>query len=135
MKIINGCILFFFVWGAASLKADTDSTPPVFPQQLTAQTLLVYCASSSLTAVGRNRQRYCWGFISGVEETLRLRLNASGQPAPPTICVPEDVSSRTLAQGYIQYAGRRGINLAPPAAQMVIKALVNTYPCLDERDG
>ena len=54
-----------------------DTTQPIFPQQLTASDLLTYCSSSSLTDLGRKRQRYCWGFISGVEETIRLPLHAS----------------------------------------------------------
>ena len=129
MKIITIWFVFFLAWGAATVKADTDTTPSIFPQQLTAQDLLIFCSSSSLTSVGRNRQRYCWGFISGVEETLRFTLHTSGQPAAPKICVPENVSSRTLAQRYIQYAGSRDTNLAPPAAQIAIKALLNSYPC------
>lgn len=62
MKIINICILFFFAWEAAIAKDDTDTTQPIFPQQLTARDLLTYCSSSSLTDLGRQRQRYCWGF-------------------------------------------------------------------------
>lgn len=108
-----------------------DTTQPIFPQQLTAHDLLTYCASSSLTELGRQRQRYCWGFISGVEETIRLTPHASGQPVALKICVPKGVSSRNLAKAYIQYAGRRDTNLARPAAQIAIEALSNAYSCLN----
>ena len=131
MKIINICILFFFAWGAAIGKDDTDTTQPIFPQQLTAHDLLSYCSSSSLTDLGRQRQRYCWGFISGVEEAIRLTLHASGQPVALKICVPKGVSSRNLAKAYIQYASRRGTNLSRPAAQIAIEALSNSYSCLN----
>lgn len=129
MKIINICILFFFAWGAAIGKDDMDTTQPIFPQQLTAHDLLTYCSSSSLTELGRQRQRYCWGFISGVEATIRLTPHASGQPVALKICVPKGVSSRNLAKAYIQYAGRRDTNLARPAAQIAIEALSNAYSC------
>jgi len=130
MKIINICILLFLAWGSAIGKGDTDTTQHIFPQQLTARDLLTYCSSSSLTDLGRKRQRYCWGFISGVEETIRLPLHASSQPVALKVCVPKGVSSRNLAKAYILYAGRRDTNLARPAAQMVVEALSNAYPCL-----
>ena len=129
MKIINICILFFFTLGSAIGKDDTDTTQAIFPQQLTAHDLLTYCSSSSLTALGRQRQGYCWGFISGVEETIRLKLHASAQSVALNICVPTDVSSRNLAKAYIKYAGRRGTDLSRPAAQIAIEALSNAYSC------
>ena len=129
MKIINICILFFFVWGTAVGKGDADATQPIFPQQMTAHDLLRYCSSSSMSAVGRQRQRYCWGFISGVEETIRLTLNTSGQSAAK-ICVPKGISSRNMARAYIRYAGRRDTNLVRPAAQIVIEAFSSSYSCI-----
>ena len=129
MKIINICILFFLVWGAAIGKEDTDTTESIFPQQLTANSLLTYCSSSSLTALGRLRQRYCWGLISGVEETIRLTQLASDQSTALKICVPEGISSRNMTKAYIRYAGRKATNLARPATQIVIEALSNSYSC------
>lgn len=131
MKIINICILFFLIWGSAIGEGDTDTTQPIFPQQLTARDLLTYCSSSMMTDLGRKRQRYCQGFISGVEETIRLPLFASSQPVELKICVPKSVSSRNLAKAYIQYAGARGTNLERPAVQIVVEALSNSYPCLN----
>lgn len=129
MKIINICFLFFFVCGGAIGKDDTDTTQPIFPQQLTAYNLLTYCSSSSLTNLGRQRQRYCWGFISGVEETIRLTLHASEQPVALKVCVPKGESSRSLAKAYIRYAGRGDTDLARPAAQIAIEALSKSYSC------
>lgn len=129
MKIFNICILLFITWTSAIAKDDTESTQSIFPQQLTADNLLTYCSSSTLTDLGRKRQRYCWGFISGVEETLRLPIHASSPPVTMKICVPDGVSSRSLAKAYIQYAVSRGTNLARPAAQIVVEALSNSYPC------
>lgn len=129
MKVINICFLFFLVCESAIGKNDTDTTQPIFPQQLTARDMLTYCASSSLTHLGRKRQRYCWGFISGVEETIRLPLYSSSQPVASKICVPKVESSRNLVKAYIQYANRRDANLARPAAQVVVEALTSAYPC------
>ena len=129
IKIINICILLFLTWATAIAKDDADNTPSILPQRLTADELLTYCSSSSLTDLGRKRQRYCWGFISGVEETLRLPPHASRQPISPDICVPEGASSRSLAKSYSQYAARPGTKLARPAVQIVIEALSNAYPC------
>ena len=129
MKIINICILFFFTWGAAIGKDDTVTTQPIFPQQLTASNLLTYCSSSSLTDLGRQRQRYCWGFISGVEETIRLTLHASEQPVALKICVPKSESSRDMAKAYILYAGRRDTDLTRPAVQVATEALAKSYAC------
>jgi len=131
MKIVNICILFFLTYGSAIGKDNTDTAHPIFPQQQTAHDLLTYCSSSSLTHLGRQRQRYCWGFISGVEETIRLTLHGSNQPAELKICVPKGESSRSLAKAYMQYAGRRNINLTQPAVQITVEALTNAYPCIN----
>ena len=131
MKTINIFILLFFVWGTAIGKDTTDVTQPIFPQQLTAHDLLTYCSSSSMTTLGRQRQRYCWGFISGVEETIRLTMHMSGQPVAVKICVPKGASSRNMARAYIRYAGHRDTNLALPAAQIVIEALSSSYSCIN----
>ncbi|MBT8120848.1 MAG: hypothetical protein KJN89_14125 [Gammaproteobacteria bacterium] len=129
MKIIYICILFFLAWGSATGKDDADTTQPIFPQQLTARDLLTYCSSSSLTDLGRKRQSYCSGFISGVEETIRLPSHASSQAVAMKICVPEGVTSRSLAKAYTQHARRSDTNLAQPAAQIVVEALSKSYQC------
>ena len=129
MKIFNICILFILLWGSAIGKSNSDTDQSVFPQQLTARDLLTYCSSSSLTDLGRMRQRYCRGFISGVEETIRLPLHSHRQPAELRTCAPKGITSRQLTEAYIQYAGRLSTNLSQPAAQIVIEALSNSYPC------
>ncbi len=108
---------------------ETETNQPIFPQQLTARNLLTYCASSSLTDLGRTRQRYCWGFISGVEESMRLPQYALLQSTTSAICVPKGVSSRNLAKAYTKYAGKKGSDLDRPAAQVVVEALTTSYPC------
>lgn len=125
MKIINICIFFFITFGTAIGQNDTETTQPIFPQQLTASDILRYCSSSSMTDLGRTRQRYCWGFVSGVEETVRLPLHTTMQPAASKICVPNGVSSRSMGRAYSQYAARRGTNLARSTVEVVIEALSN----------
>ena len=70
---------------------ETEEMEPQFPQQQSARDLLVACASSRLTGTGRERRRYCSGFVSGVEEAERV-LHPGGQVAR-TFCTPPDVSA------------------------------------------
>lgn len=111
MKNINLGILLFLVCGSTMANDETETNQPIFPQQLTARNLLTYCASSSLTDLGRTRQRYCWGFISGVEESMRLPQYALLQSTTSAICVPKGVSSRNLAKAYTKYAGKKAVTL------------------------
>ena len=115
---------------AAATAPAQDETPETtyFPQQLSARELLVSCASSSLTDTGRQRRRYCAGFISGVEEAVRLVPGAS--PAGPAgFCVPPRTTSTQLRNAYIRYGGRPRTDLDRPAAMVVIEALQEAYPC------
>ena len=100
---------------------------PYFPQQMSAQHLQRTCASSSLSDTGRQRRRYCVGFISGVEEGVRVlhqqhRLELS-------ICLPEKVSGRALTNVFLRHTTDNPGQLEKPAAQVVIDALSQTYPC------
>ena len=57
----------------AAGEPQPETMEPQFPQQQTAGDLLKACASSRLSNAGRERRRYCAGFVSGVEEANRLR--------------------------------------------------------------
>jgi hypothetical protein len=105
--------------------ARADEPAAVHPQQLSARDLLQACASSALTATGRERRRYCDGFVSGVEEGIRLGVQAPGM----NICVPPDISSRRLSEAYIRYAADHRNDLGRPAAVVVMDALRETYSC------
>jgi len=132
MKTITIMLMLILVsplW--AHEVGDTEEEAAVFPQQLTARELLAYCSSSSLSALGRKRQRYCWGFVSGVEETIRLKLQQSENAKNMKICVPPGEHSRKLAKAYVQYAGRWQAKLEQPAVQTVSDALIDAYPCRD----
>lgn len=100
-----------------------------FPQQLTARELLTFCVSSSLTRRGMEQQRYCRGFVSGVEEALRLSASGPSVTAAAPFCVPPAEAARNIADAYVRYAGRRTTDLAKPAALIVVEALEDAYPC------
>ncbi|MEJ2323004.1 MAG: Rap1a/Tai family immunity protein [Gammaproteobacteria bacterium] len=102
---------------------------PQFPQQQTARDLLRACASSRLTATGRERRRYCAGFVSGVEEAIRL-LNLSGR-SRFRLCTPEDVTAWALADAFVRYGASHEGELDDPAASVVHHALTLAYPCGD----
>ncbi len=99
-----------------------------FPQQISAKKLLNYCASSNMTRSGRERRQYCSGFVSGVEETIRLLANKQAG-YEQMICVPKNVNARKLAEGYVGYARLRQDSMDLPAALIVTDALKSRYPC------
>lgn len=112
--------------GAAEENPAPDS---YFPQQLTARELMQACASSTLTKSGREKRRYCHGFVSGVEEATRLVQQKVSMQNEFELCAPGDKSSRDFAEVYMRFAGRRGVDLNKAAASVVLDALRNAYPC------
>lgn len=119
------------IGGTAWASQESEPVQQYFPQQITAKKLLVYCASSAMTKVGRERRQYCAGFVSGVEESVRL-LDEDLPQSVPRICVPEGVSARKIAEGYIDYANVRQRSMDQPAAAVVIEALRDRYPCSNQ---
>jgi hypothetical protein len=124
-------LLIFLLLPGPALGAGQQLVDPeaVFPQRLSARDLLYACNASAITQVGRERRRYCAGFISGVEEAARLFPNSLGDGGSSTICLPADVSSRQLADLYTRYAGQHKSLLEQPAAQVAVDALASAYPC------
>ena len=114
--------------GAAWAQQADPEAVRYFPQQLTAQDLLNACASSALTHTGRQRRRYCAGFISGVEEAVRL-MEARDPDAARTVCAPAGVTARRLAAAYLEFMPRRSPAPGEPAAAAVLRALTEAYPC------
>ena len=110
---------------AAAVMAEEER---YFPEQMTAQKLLHACASSSMTATGRERQRYCYGFVSGVEETERL-LRGELSAAPPVVCLPHGKSASFYAGVFRKYAARQGTDLERPAVRVVMEALEWEFRC------
>lgn len=110
---------------------ERASQPEVqVPEQQSAKDLLLRCASSALTPKGRNRRQYCAGFVSGVEETLRL-LHRTSESAL-SICPPPGISAGRLADVYVRYASRHREGLGRPASEIVQEALLDAYPCPSE---
>lgn len=113
---------------AAAAQSTADEQEQYFPKKLTAHQLLNLCAASSLSSSGRNRKRFCTGFISGVEETLRLLRIQSSLQSLPAICLPDGEPAAKLSQAYMKYAAGRS-DLDQPAVAVAIKALQSAYPC------
>lgn len=105
----------------------------VFPQRLSARELLYACNSSAITQVGRERRRYCAGFISGAEEAARLLQAGRGDAGSAGICMPVDVSSRRLADIYTRYAAQHESMLEKPAVELALDALSSAFPCPGDR--
>ncbi len=122
--VITGLLIGGFAWA----NQESEPAQQYFPQQITAKKLLVYCASSAMTKAGRERRQYCAGFVSGVEESVRL-LGGGASKSAPRICVPEGVSARKIAEGYIDYALPRQGSMDQPAVAVVVESLRDRYPC------
>lgn len=105
-----------------------DESGSYFPQKLTAHDLLYACAASSLTSQGRERQHYCRGFISGVEETIRY--SGTGEPAVAAYCFPQGMSARNYGDVFIKYASRKGTNTDRPAVLVVQEAFADAFSCV-----
>jgi hypothetical protein len=108
---------------------EATAIEPQFPQQQSAGDLLRTCASSRLTASGRERRRYCAGFVSGVEEAVRLL--GMGRAKDMRLGTPDDVTAATLADAFMRYGASHDNQLAEPAAGVVLYALAEAYPCVD----
>lgn len=128
MRYFVLCV-FATLMGLVSNSASSQDAQPLFPQQMSASELLILCASSSLTAKGRLRRRYCDGFVSGVEEGLRAYWLQFPSPMSKTLCVPEGTNSRSMSEAFVKYTSRKGIDLEQPAATVVIEALSKSFAC------
>lgn len=111
---------------AAEMKADYDI---VFPQKLTANELQVFCAASSMSNTGRQRQRYCEGFLSGIEEGVRVLGLIHRKEMTPSLCMPADISAREMRSAFV----RNSVGMEPakdkPSAMFAIEVLEKSYPC------
>jgi len=109
-----------------------EESESYFPQKLTAQDLLYACAASSLTGQGRERQHYCRGFISGVEETIRYY--GTGEPDRAAFCFPQGMSARNYGDVFIKYASGKGVDTGRPAVVVVQEAFARAFSC-DRPEG
>ena len=128
-------LLLPLLLGSAVAFGEQQPADPdvVFPQRLSARELLYTCNSSAITHVGRERRRYCAGFISGVEEAARLLQARHGDGGSARICLPVDVSSRRLVDLYTRYAAQHESILEKPAAEVALDALTSAFPCDGDR--
>ena len=113
----------------AGAQEPGDEPDTYFPQQTSTRDLLVACASSSLTAIGRLRKRYCLGFVSGVEEAARLQQLRDPTKTRSLFCVPTGTTARALAEVFVRHASGPGVDLDGPSASVVLEALAQGYPC------
>lgn len=128
MRYFFLCAFTALLWPIPG-SASAQDAQPVFPQQMNANELLLLCASSSLTVNGRLRRRYCDGFISGIEEGLRVYNLQFPSQMPNTLCVPAGTSSRAMSEAFVKYASRKDVALDQPAAAVVIAALGRSFAC------
>ena len=85
------------------------------------------CASSLLTPTGREKRSYCAGFISGVEEAVRVLQEQHKHEA--SVCLPEGVSAKKLSDAFKNYSVTRQQQINKPVAAAVLEALSDAWPC------
>ncbi len=120
------CFIFASILSHNIYAQKTIRDEPFFPQKMTAKMLISTCASSKMSSTGMQRKKYCFGFISGVEETTRL---LGKQAINPAICLPAGKTSHQFADVYMAYASRKTTDLNKPAALVVIEAFQEAFPC------
>lgn len=125
MKNFFYIIIMFSLVNIAFAEEKTEGES-FFPQKMTAKELMLTCASSYMTSKGRQRKKYCSGFISGVEEATRLQSKLA---ANQKICLPGGKTSSQYTDIYMAYASRKTTDLTKPAALIVIEALQDAFPC------
>ena len=108
---------------------ESDASDTVFPQKLTAGELRLYCAASAMSATGLQRRRYCDGFLSGVEESVRVLGLISSREAPLSLCVPANVSARQLRAVFVKNSAAIKPPKDKPAAMFAIEVLEKSFPC------
>ena len=121
-------ILTILSFPLAAAETTTDSET-YFPYRLSGNDLLTACSSSSITHTGRRKVNYCHGFVSGVEEGIRLYGSQYSKQPSQLFCVPPGTTSRQMATAYVKYASGKNRNLGKPAVLVVVEALKNAFPC------
>ena len=125
--ILSAATLLMTLAPLVGAHKQEDAMEPQFPQKQNAGDLLRACAASPLSGTGRVRSRYCAGFVSGVEEAVRL-LQLHGK-IERRVCTPPDISASALADVYVKYGTSHKGELPDPAVEVVLHALADAYPC------
>lgn len=111
---------------AAEERVASDT---IFPQKLTAGELQVFCAASVMSKTGRQRQRYCEGFLSGIEEGVRVLGLISKMETAPSLCMPADVSAWQMRSTFVKNSAAMKPAKNKPSAMFAIEVLEKSYPC------
>jgi hypothetical protein len=125
--ILSATVLLMTLAPLVGAHTPEDVLEPQFPQKQNAGDLLRACTASRLRGTGRVRSRYCAGFVSGVEEAVRL-LQMHGK-IEHRVCTPPDISASALADVYVKYGTSHKGELPDPAVEVVLHALADAYPC------
>ena len=126
MKTVRLFLLFFLSIVTSGAWSHEPESPelPIPPVRETAGGLLKACAGTSLTPRGRLRLRYCYGYLAGIEEVMRLMMEKKD-----TICTAPGTTIRELARVFVVYASPRRDEFHLPAVTMAARALRERFPC------
>ncbi|WP_431470605.1 Rap1a/Tai family immunity protein [Sphingosinithalassobacter sp. LHW66-3] len=117
----------------AALNGVGMAPAPVFGQDrkadrlVTGQTLLQYCSATAGEPDYLPSAAYCVGYVVATNDTLNtIRATLS---APPVVCLPPDVSAGAMADNVTRFLRRHPEMLEVAATTLVMKVLVDSYPC------
>ncbi len=97
---------------------------PMPPVRETAGGLLKACAATSITPRGRLSLRYCYGYLAGVEETMRVIMEKQN-----ALCTPPATTTRELARVFVVYVAAHQDLFRLPAVTVAAQALQDQFPC------
>ncbi len=97
---------------------------PMPPVRETAGGLLKACAATSITPRGRLLLRYCYGYLAGVEETMRVKMEKQH-----ALCTPPGTTLRELARVFVVYVSAHMELFQLPAVTVAAQALQDRFPC------
>lgn len=125
------------VLAAALLAGVAVFTPPAARAQNTERYTPISGEALIRLCTGRNQAqtRECDAYIDGVSDTItsyqasRPQSGNKGQPLPDYACVPGKLTGPQLRTAVVDWAKQNRDGLRQQASVVVIRALMDTYPC------
>jgi len=102
--------------------------------QMNAGTLAEHCRTAVAWVGGADARatfeiRSCYSYVVGIADAHKY-LVAAGKMASPGFCVITEITDKQLANVFLSYYNRDRTKLEfVPAAEVVLKAMFDKFPC------
>lgn len=130
MKPVLAAALLVGITFAAPVQAQVQAQETERYTPISGETLMRLCTGRDAAKV-----RECDAYIDGVSDSVtsyqaaRPENGSKGQPLPAYICVPGRLTGPQLRDGVVAWARQNRDELRRQASVVVIRALLETYPC------